>query len=278
MTAILSVHASSLDNYLDCERRAVADKYGGLLQEAGYDVREQIQYVTGNVGSGVHAGADYLNADYIRTGLLPTTNTIRAAAEQGFDKFQTLLMKSLEKYDVKYTAKFADNEVIRAHIANYVQLYAEVVLPTRKLELTEQFFKVELREGWQYTSTLDAYGHGTLYDLKTGDKLTPAYAQVGTYVYLLRNAGYTVTGAQLDYIHHPKPNDPPKHTIIKYNPDDCETIAKYATAKLIGDIEEFIKTGDINVIPINPRSESCNQLFCKLYGTASCPGWRKEQI
>jgi hypothetical protein len=124
-------------------------------------------------------------------------------------------------------------------------------------------------------STLDGYGEKTLFDLKTGDKLTPAYAQVGMYVYLLRNAGYEVIAAQLDYIHKPKIGDPPRHTVIRYNPDDCEKIAQYATARLMIDLEEFIRTQDINVLLINPRSEGCCALMCKLYSTSSCGGWRK---
>lgn len=273
----LSIHASSLDRFNDCPRAAVADRYAGLLQQAGYEVKEPAKYVTPIVGSGVHAGADFLNQEYIRTGLLPTVNDIRAAAEHGFDKFLVMLTKDLEHSDVKYpVSKFQNNDIIREHIAIYVQLYAEVVLPTRKLELTEQFFKVPLTENFQFMSTLDAYGHGTLYDLKTGDIITPAHAQIGTYVYLLRNAGYTVHSAQLDYIHHPKPNDPPKHTIIKYDADACAKLAQYTTARLIGTLEEFLQTGDIHVIPINPRSASCNQVMCKLFSTSSCSGWRKN--
>jgi hypothetical protein len=275
MSAVLSVHASNLDRFLDCPRAAVADRYGGLLTAAGYEVKATVKYVTPTVGNGVHAAADFLNNDYIRTGLLPTVDMIRASAEAGFDKFMQLYAKDLEQSEVKHTVKFADNEVIRRHIAEYAQLYAEIILPTRKLELSEQFFKIPLKDGFQVESTLDGYGEKTLFDLKTGDKLTPAYAQVGMYVYLLRNAGYEVIAAQLDYIHKPKIGDPPKHTVIRYNPDDCEKIAQYATARLMIDLEEFIRTQDINVLLINPRSEACNSLMCRLYGTSSCGGWKK---
>ena len=276
MTGTLSIHASNLDRFNDCPRAAIADRYEGLLKQAGYEVRDQSRYVTPLVGNGVHAGADFLNQNYIRTGLLPTVDMIRAAAEHGFDKFLQILAKDLEHSDVKYpVSKFQTNDIIREHIANYVQIYAEQILPTRKLEVTEQFFKVPLKDGFNYMSTLDSYGHGTLYDLKTGDVITPAHAQVGTYIYLLRSAGYTVHSAQLDYIHHPKPNDPPKHTVIKYDADACATLAQFTTARLIGTLEEFLETGNIHVIPINPRSASCNQIFCKLYNTTSCSGWKK---
>src|SRR6185437_12750668 len=96
MTATINIHASSLDNYLDCPRRMMADKYPLLLKEAGYEVREQVKYVTPFVGSGVHAGADHLNQDYIRTGLLPTARLVGEAAEIGFAKFHQLIAKELE--------------------------------------------------------------------------------------------------------------------------------------------------------------------------------------
>lgn len=269
--AVLNIHASSIDNFLDCPRRSIADRYPVLLTNAGYNVRETVQYVTGNIGSGCHAGADFLNQDYITTGKLPNEDMILAAAAQGFDKFQNLLIKTLEKQDVKYTVKFPNDDVIRNHIAEYTRIYATVILPTRKLEKSEQFFKIPLKEGFQLTSTADSYGFNTVYDLKTGDKITPAYAQIGTYCWAFKHSGYTVHNAQLDYIHHPKPNDPPQHTVIKYNADECEKIATYGMARLISMLEEFQQTNDINVFPINPRSESCNSFFCKLYGTTSCP-------
>lgn len=273
---VIGIHASSLDNYLDCPRRAVADKYPRILRDAGYEVRELEKYVTPFVGSGVHAGADHLNKEYIRSGLLPHARHVAEAAEIGFAKFNELIAKEMEHSDIQYPKlKFQNNDIIREHIAQYVQLYTEVVLPTRKLELTEQFFKVPLKDGYEYVSTLDAYGHGTLYDLKTGDKITPAYAQVGTYIYLLRNAGYVVHSAQLDYICKDKPSSPPQHKVIKYDADSCVEISQYATIRLMQDLEEFFESGDIKAFSINPRSEMCQQKFCRLWGTTSCGGWKK---
>lgn len=281
MTATLNIHASSIDSFLDCSRRAIADRYPGLLINAGYKVRETVQYVTGNIGSGVHAAADFLNQDYIATGNLPTEDMIIAAGEQGFDKFQNLLVKTLEKMDVKYTAKFPDDGVIRKHIADYARIYAEVILPTRKLQESEKFFKIPLKDGFQLTSTADGYGDNTVFDLKSGDLITPAYAQVGTYVWAFKASGYIVHNVQLDYLTKAQPGksslrDTAHHVVVKYDALECEKIATYGIARLIGMLEEFQATQDIHVFPVNPRSASCNSFYCKLYGTTSCGAWSKE--
>ena len=288
MNLTLGIHASGLDRFNDCPRAAVADRYQHLLQQAGYQVKTPTRYVTPTVGSGIHAAAHVLNEDYIRSGLLPNTDLVRKAAEEGFKKFKELYLKDLESQDVRFTAKFPDDSVIRNHIAQYTALYAEIVLPTRKLEASEQFFKVDLKPstetmpGFQYISTADGYGEGIVYDLKTGDTITPAYAQIGTYIYLFKQTGFAVTGCQLDYVTKAQPGksgllDKPHHITIKYNAEACEKLAIYTTARLINTLEDFIKTGDINVIPINPRSEACSPMMCKLYGTTSCTGWEKEQ-
>lgn len=281
MSAILNIHASSIDGFLDCPRRAIADRYPALLTNAGYQVKETTQYVTGNIGSAVHAAADFLNQDYITTGDPPTEDMIIAAGEQGFDKFQNLLVKTLEKMDVKYTAKFPDDTVIRKHIADYARIYATVILPTRNLQESEKFFKIPLKEGFQLTSTADGYGDNTVFDLKTGDKLTPAFAQVGTYVWAFKVSGYTVHNVQLDYLTKAQPGkstlrETAHHVVIKYNANECEKIAQYGIARLMSMLEEFQATQDIHVFPVNPRSAGCDSFYCKLYGTTSCGGWRKE--
>lgn len=271
--ATLYIHGSSIDGWMDCPRRQAASSYAGLLKEAGYEVRDLQRYVTPLVGTAIHAGADFLNQDYIRIGMLPHTDLVRKAYEQAVDKFQSVLMKDLENYDVKYTVKFPNIDAVKAHIAEYVQLYAEVILPQRKLELSEQHFNIPLNDNFAYKSTIDSYGHGTLYDLKTGAIKTEAYHQIGTYVWLLTNAGYEVKAAQLDYILRPKDSEPPKHVVIKYNPQDCMELTKYATARIMNELTQFVETGNINVFSANPRSDSCNMVICPLFGTSSCPGW-----
>jgi hypothetical protein len=273
---ILNIHGSSIDGWMDCPRRQAASSYGNLLKEAGYEVKELTRYVTPLIGTAIHSGADFLNQDYIRTGLLPTVDFIRKAYEQAVDKFQSMLMKDLENYEVRYTVKFPNLDTVKSHIAEYIQLYAEQILPQRKLELTEQHFNIQLNENFAYKSTIDSYGHGTLYDLKTGAIKTEAYHQIGTYVWLLTNAGYKVEAAQLDYILRPKENEPPKHVVIKYNPSECMELTKYATARIMNELTQFIETGNINVFSANPRSEGCNKIMCSLFGTTSCPGWRNK--
>jgi hypothetical protein len=247
-----------------------------MLKGAGYEVKETVRYITPLVGSAIHAGADWLNQDKIRTGLEPTVDVIRAACEHSFDKLQQMYAKDLESHDVKFTIKFSNFDIIRAHIDEYVLLYATQILPQRQLQETEKHFHHQLNEQYHFKSTLDSYGHGTLYDLKTGQVIQKAYHQIGIYTYLLQTIGYEVNKAQLDYIIRKKEGNPPEHVIVTYNPQECMVMAQYATARLMQDLNEFQQTQDINVLAINPRSESCNSLFCPLFNTTSCSGWKKQ--
>lgn len=274
----LQIHASSLDSYLDCNRFGVAKSFPNLLKQAGYEVKDTKQYITPFVGNGVHAGADFLNQDYIKTGELPSDDLIAAAQAQGYDKFRSLLLWKMETSEVFYPkSKFQTNDIIREHINLYVSIYAKDILPTRKLELTEQKFKVKLNDNFEYVSTLDSAGYGTLYDLKTGDMKTSYRAQIGTYVYLLSTIGFQVNNAQLDFIRHPKEGADPVHEVVRYGADECLALAKYTTARLMSDLTEFQKSGDINVLLYNAKSESCNPVFCPLWGTGSCAGWRNNE-
>lgn len=274
--SILSIHASSLDKFLDCPRQAVASSYPNMLKEAGYEVKQTKQYVTGIIGNGIHAGADHVNQDLIRAGILPSTNTVMAACEVAYADYYKRYCKALESGEIHFTIKFNSHDTIRAHITEYVHLYANKVLPTRKVEKSEQYFKIKLNDEFQYSSTCDSWGDETLFDLKTGDKITPAYAQIGTYVYLLRSTGHVVKRAQLDYLKRPKDGAPAEHVIKTYDPDECMALAQYATARLMADLKSFQKTKDINVLLYNPRSEACNKIFCPLFGTASCGGWKDK--
>lgn len=276
--ASIAIRGSSLDGWADCPRRQAASTYAGLFKQHGYNVKELQRWVTPLIGTAIHAGADFLNTEYIRSGLIPSVDDIRAATEHAIDKFRQILIKDSEEHDVRFTAKFPDMDAIRKHIAEYVQLYANSVLPQRKLEISEQHFKFELNENFHIQSTCDSYGFKKLYDLKSGAKTTPAHYQIGIYTFLLENSGYKVDEAQLDYLQRPKDNEPPQHIIIRYNATECKTMAKYMIARVMSDLTDFLHTGDLNVFMANPRSEACNSIMCPLYGGDLCGGWRNGKV
>jgi hypothetical protein len=274
--AILNLRASSIDKYLDCPRMMVASTYPQLLKNAGYEVKETKKWVTPGIGTAIHSGCEHLNKHWMANHTQPNSDVILEAVEKAMATFKRNLLKDMETSEVHYTAKFPDNTFIRSHITEYVNLYAVKVLPTRNVEQAELSFKIPIDDNFQVTSTLDAYGDKTLFDLKTGDVITPAHGQIGTYVWLLRQAGHEVLDAQLDYLKRPKQGEPAEHRVIKYNADECEVLAKHAMVKLMQDLQEFQKTGDINVILYNPKSTSCNPIFCPLYGSSSCGGWKDK--
>jgi hypothetical protein len=274
--AQLTIRASAIDSYLECNRYAVAKAYPNLLRERGYQVNETKKYVTPIIGTGIHAGAEYLNKHWMTNHTAPNSDVILAAVEQAVAAFKSGLLRDMETADVSYTAAFPDLPAIRSHITEYVNLYATVILPTRNVEVCEPSFKIQINDNFVLSGHPDSFGDNTVFDLKSGDKVTAAFGQVGVYAYLLSNAGYKVKNAQLDYIRRPKAGEPAEHRVIKYDPDECVALATVAVVKLMQDITEFQKTGDINVILYNPKAESCNSIFCPLYSTTSCGGWRNK--
>jgi hypothetical protein len=260
----------------------LANNYGSMLKKAGYEVREQVQYVTGNVGSGIHASAHHYNEHYMKTGLLPDEKIFQEGIEIGFAEFKRRTLMDMETKEVRFTLAFPDYDAIKKHMTEYARVYADIVLPSGKTELSEQHFDIPILAAddkfpaFHYKSTLDRYGDFTLRDLKTGKVKTPAMAQCGTYVWLLTQAGYEVKNVQLDYLIRPRDGEPPEHVIIKYDAAACMKLSQYATVALINDLKEFIQTGNLDHVLPNPRSENCSLFMCPLYSTSSCSGWQSK--
>ena len=278
MGGSIAIHGSSLDGWANCARQQMASSYPHLLKQHGYTVKELRRWVTPLAGTAIHEAAHTLNVDFMKTKLVATEELILHAVNEGMSKFKSLLLKDLENgHDTKYTIKFPDMLSIRAHVEAYTRLYAIQILPQRNLEISEQHFNIPINDEFHFKSTLDSFGGGVLYDLKTGAVKTPAYHQLGIYVYLLKTLGFQVDSAQLDYIQRPKEFEPPVHRVIKYNATECEQMAKYMTIKVMKDIKEFIQSGDINVLTANPRASSCNMIMCPLFGIeGSCGGWKDK--
>lgn len=269
---VLEIHSSKLDSYSDCHLRGLAELLPQQFRDLGYQINQTPQYIAGIVGSSIHAGVANLHEQKQDKPLACTYNAVDAAKNE----LQKLIT---ETPGVLFTKNFPDINTIEIHINEYINAYADQVLPIRQAKLIEHKFVGQLADDVTYKTTLDLYTENDiLADLKSGAKITPAKNQMGLYLLLLQRSGYQPQGVVLDYMlrEHPTVNTGAvRHNPIVYNHTDCMNIAKTTLTKLIEDFRIFSKTGKIDHIMINPRSTYCNQ-FCPLFGTKTCPGWQRN--
>lgn len=269
---ILEIHSSKLDSYADCNLRGLVELLPQAFKDAGFEVKETPQYITGNVGSAIHAGVADL---HFQKDAAPVINLPHAGLQARYE-----LEKLIEQNPgVLFTQNFPNLKTIYQHIDEYIEAYFHQVLPIRQAKLVEHKFIGNIADDVTYKTTLDLFTNtNILADLKSGAKITPAYMQMGMYLLLLKKSGYSPKGVVLDYMlrdNKAKNSGAITHTPIVYNHLECMAMTKTVLTNLINDFRIFAKTKKIDHIAVNPRSTNCN-LFCPLYGTQTCGGWRKN--
>lgn len=265
--ATLEIHASRLDDYADCPLRGFASLMSSALKERGYQINEQVRYITPEVGTAIHAGVAQMHENKRNTAGFNIPNVIARK------ELQAILN---EDTAIRFTEKMPDLDYIHKHMDDFLAVYYRDVLRLRPAKLIEYGLEGQLAPNITYKTTLDLFTEDDiLADLKSGAKITPAYNQLGFYLLLLMKQGYKPRRAILDYILPDKSTKVYTHKPIEYNVDNCLFIVKQTLTSLIGDFEVFCQTGKLDHIQINPRSAACNKALCPLWGTSTCHLWKK---
>jgi PD-(D/E)XK nuclease superfamily len=257
----LEIHASALDDFADCPLRGAAKLLKHEFKQLSLEMHTVPLWVSATVGSSIHKGAAELHFG-------KDLETSIAAAKAEFQRLKVI-------DNPTFTSTFPNEIIINAHIEEYVIFYDKTVKPLRNAKLNEKNFKYEIRSDITMNSTIDRYTEDEiLADLKTGDKVTSAWNQLGMYLFLLKSNGESPQGALLDYLRRPKDGLPVGHEPVIYKVESCLETSKRTVARLIKDYDHFSKTNETRIFTTNPRSTYCNSKFCSLYGTTTCPSWR----
>lgn len=261
---MLEIHASKLDDFADCPLRAAASMLKKEFAALGLEARIVPQWISATVGTGIHKGVAELHFG----------KSVQEAVVAARAEFRVRKVKD----NATYTSKFPNDTIIDAHIEEYVVFYSRSVQASRTPKLIEQNFKYTIRADITMDSTIDLYtSEDSLNDLKTGDIVTPAWNQLGMYLFLLVQHGHKPRKAMLDYLRRPKDGYPVGHEPYVYAVEHCLETSKRTVARLIKDYDNFNRTNDPRVFTTNPRSSNCNSRMCPLFGTNACPSWDKSR-
>jgi hypothetical protein len=273
---LIRIHASSLVAFADCARRGVATdpELSAILPTAGLHPRALRATVGAAVGSAVDAGImrllelkrdgdDWHSPEALGKANLAAIAMFRDEIRDGcvYDKPPNMLTPS---------PQVAEKQIERMVLAFYRQILpgaapAQIQFPL-EAAIGEDAVLVGQPDWLEIT--------GRLHDLKTGGQSWPNGAQMGAYLLLCHANGIQVDSVTIDYVERStlKNAQPPVES-IEFNPEHCKRQAIAVLRRVKREVGAFLKTGDIEEIPVNPCSQFCKMSFCPLRQTDACTAW-----
>lgn len=270
---MLTVRASSVPTYLDCQRKSATDQFPDLIKEAGFELREKKTGVHAPVGSGVHKSCEFMLTEKIVTGELPNEDDCIDAGIQEFYKKSKELGDDIEYDTMIYSQGVAEKHIQRLTMAYYTDVAPRLIFPEgcdpkKHLELELK----AIVEGFELSGHIDVLTSMSLLDTKTGKALRSYHTQHGAYGNLLKANGIEIPKifmvtflpkTSLDKVY-------PGTKFKKYDPDFCINEAWIIINQIIRDVKNFIKDGNPAYFQANPQSYMCSAQYCKAYGTEFC--------
>lgn len=278
----LTIRASALSDFPDCDRRGAVKSFRRLVEMMGYTLRTTVSHVGAAIGTGVHHAAKVMLDEKAKTGALPPESVATDAA------IEALRERAAEgvAYDRDTTSLNAAEQQAR----RMTQAYRIGIAPKVNPLVVEQRFEAAVP--WtKYPIILSGQSDviarepQRIRDLKTG-KRSHHRPQLGAYALLARTCDLDVTKTTEDFIPRvalTKPQ-PPAQT-FDHDLDGCEQAAvaviKHIDAQLDvflnGDEARRIQVGDAWAFVANPKSKLCSAKFCPAHGTEFCREWQQGE-
>lgn len=274
----ITIRASSLPAFQDCQLRAAANTHSRLFREHGHELLPYCGNIGAVIGSGVHAGAEVGLSERM-FGTLAPLDALEDAAIEGFRKrLDEDAADGMILDDDTPTHSVAERQVRRM-----IGRYREDVVASARPVAVESRIKAEFRPGVTLSGQsdllhLDATADGetaTVRDLKTSrHKSTPFKhaSQLGAYSLLFRSRGHETAAAQIDYLRRVKIDK--QQPQVEQQPLDvvgCEIIATAVLNDFSTKLAAFAADGDPHRFLPNATSRLCSGRFCRLFGQPSCP-------
>ncbi|MEI6282059.1 MAG: PD-(D/E)XK nuclease family protein, partial [Alphaproteobacteria bacterium] len=188
----ITVRASSLTTWPDCERRFAAKMMPDLVEAAGFTLRRVPSQIGAKVGTAVHSGAAHMLQHKIKTGELgKRQDATEAAMESLHDEIQM----GTNWDETTPTINTAEKQTARM-VSIYHLCVAPLIKPVAvELELTARFSDTLV-----ITGHMDVAEDEEIRDTKTGVMQRPNHPQYGAYSLLRRSMKKTVNRFWEDYI------------------------------------------------------------------------------
>jgi hypothetical protein len=263
-TQTIEIHASTLPSYADCPRRSAAKAFGRLVTDAGYEFRKSPAGIGAAVGTAVHAAADHIMQEKIKTDVL---GDIVNAIEIGVEGFKKEISDGVVWDTTTENQNSAEKQIIRL----LGSFYSEVA-PLIKPKSTEINYRAAIADGFELTGRIDLEDlDESVHDWKTGSILKPYHGQMGTYSLLKKSVSLIPKELVIHYLPRVsiKKNYPGAQR-IPYDRALCERAAWSILQIIIRDIKNFQRTQNPWSFAANPMSMLCSEKFCPAYKTQFC--------
>lgn len=267
-----TIRISMLPTVLDCTRRAAANQFSKLIDDAGYKLNERTTGIYTILGTGTDAAINNMLTHKIKTGDLPSPEN---SIEAGVSKFEEEI-KDAES--IIYDDTTSNQDAAKFQIDRFVKFYQRDIAPRLAFPGNADpkdhiQKKVEMRlSGYQITGHIDLITLYSICDTKTGKALRAYHSQLGGYANLEVGQG----GKKPKYliVHYlPRVNwrkSYPGTKIQLYDVEFSINESWYAINQIIRDLNNFKDTTNPACFPANPQSTLCARKYCRAYGTNFC--------
>ena len=265
---MMIIRCSTLPHYNDCPRRAVANGYKRMIEDAGFKLRDRLNGIAAAVGTASHHGSGHVMI-LKRDGF---AWNLKDAQEISIEKFKTE-----SAGEVIYDTTTPSKNVGEKQILRLVQAFCAMAAPTIQPEFIEKKKKATINDQFQLSGTPDIETViNELDDLKFGMKMKIFDSQIGGYILLRQANKLSTETAKVRHFPRTAINKPfPGQQIHNLDIKLCLRAA-WGTIKLImRDLTEFTNTGSEWSFSANPMSMLCSNKYCNAWGTNFCQFGRK---
>lgn len=275
----ITVRASILSTWPDCERKAAARLFRREVEDAGHVLRSVPRGVGAIIGTAVHYGIEVMLAAKASTGRLPFEGDSQDAA-------RSKLREQMSAGEVQYdgpkgvTHKLGDAVDQTARMTLAYQL--AVAPKVEAIAVIEKRLEATVEPGIVLSGQSDLVCRepGSIRDTKTGIHMPSSFApQLGAYSMLARTHGLDIERASIDFIPRVRRNvQQPAPVSRTTNIRHAETAAHNIIKRIAGAVETFrlgdkkrdILAGDPWAFLANPSSNLCSPKYCPAWGTSFC--------
>lgn len=271
---MISIRASSLEDFTACERRFAARWLIDSDHAMARHLKRPRQHIGAVVGRASHIGVAYLLNELKLTGSHGGALRTRHAKQAAAEKYHEDTTKPVATDD---TTKTVTQGLVAAH--KIIEAYHDNVRHDCEPDIIEKGLSAEGGgagtdlERYRITGTMDNYlFDGTLEDLKTGVNRPKPFGQQGAYSQILTANGKRVDRIRIRYAQRVSQNRGVSGIeAINLDVIACERHAIELINRAAGGLQRLVKTGDPASFLANPADRLCSDKFCPAHGTDFCP-------
>lgn len=267
-----TIRISMLPTVLDCTRRAAANQFRDLIDDAGYNLQEKTTGIYTILGTGTDAAINNMLTHKIKTGKL---NNPEENIEAGVAKFEEEI-KSADS--IIYDDTTHNQDAAKFQIDRFVKFYQRDIAPRIRFpenadpkDHIQVYVEIRLK-GYKITGHIDLVTLFSICDTKTGKALRAYHSQLGGYANLLVSQGREKPKYLI--VHYlPRVNMRKSYPGTKVQVYDVEFSINeswYTINQIIRDLNNFKENANPACFPANPQSTLCSIKYCRAFGTTFC--------